>query len=93
MDRLPSAEQLQPDRQTEEAEFQALLRRSLDEFRLKLSGRELVLFSQRLYSDEPRNLSELGQDFGLSRERVRQLEARLVSRLRSFLGERRVITA
>ncbi len=93
VDRLPSAEHLQPDRQTEHEEFYALLRRNLDEFRRKLSGRDLVLFSERLYSDEPRNLTELGEDFGLSRERVRQLEARLVSRLRSFLGERRVITA
>ena len=32
-------------------------------------------------------LQQLGDEFGVSRERVRQLEARLTGRLREFLRE------
>jgi RNA polymerase sigma-32 factor len=38
-------------------------------------------------SEQPKTLQELGEEFGLSRERVRQLEARLVARLREYLKE------
>ena len=42
---------------------------------------------RRILSDEPDTLQELGKEFGVSRERVRQLEARLVERLRSYLKD------
>ena len=92
IDRLVSAEHLRPDARAEHEEFHSLVRRSLAEFRHHLHGRDLVVFSERLYTDEPRNLTQLGADLGLSRDRVRQLEARLVHRLRNFLDERHVIT-
>ena len=38
--------------------------------------------------DEPQTLQELGDRFGVSRERVRQLEARLTDKLRGYLRER-----
>ena len=33
----------------------------------------------------PRTLAELGEEFGVTRERVRQLEAKLVKRLREHM--------
>jgi RNA polymerase sigma-32 factor len=38
-----------------------------------------------LVADEPLTLQELGDRFGISRERVRQLEQRLTGRLREYL--------
>ena len=74
-----------PDRLTESAEISQILRQQLDEFRKTLSGKDIVIFDKRLTADEPLTLQELGDEFGVSRERVRQLEARLTGRLREYL--------
>jgi RNA polymerase sigma-32 factor len=74
------------DVQLAEAELQNTLRGKLDTFRQTLKGKDLEIFELRLAAqDEPLTLQELGDRFGVSRERVRQLEARLVGRLRVHL--------
>ena len=40
-----------------------------------------------MLADEPRTLQELGTEFGVSRERVRQLEKRLQQKLKRYLFE------
>ncbi len=52
-----------------------------------LDEREQRLVEGRILSDEPKTLAELGEEFGVSRERVRQIEARIVKRLREYLKE------
>jgi len=71
----------------EDAELQVILREKLDEFRKTLAGKDVAIFDKRLVADEPLTLQELGQEFGVSRERVRQLEARLTGKLRDYLKE------
>jgi RNA polymerase sigma-32 factor len=68
-------------------ELQALLKDKLAQFRTTLSGKnkELAIFDERLVADDPLTLQELGDRFGISRERVRQLEQRLTGRLREYL--------
>jgi len=72
-----------------DGELQALLKDKLRTFRKTLEGKdkELAIFDERLVADEPLTLQELGDRFGISRERVRQLEQRLTGRLREFLRE------
>lgn len=84
MDLLPATAQ-GPDSIAEGAELSELVRERLDEFRATLSGKDLEIFDKRLVSDEPLTLQELGDRFGVSRERVRQLEARLTGKLRDYL--------
>jgi RNA polymerase sigma-32 factor len=74
-----------PDRLTEDAELHQILRDKLEIFRGTLAGKDVAIFDKRLVADEPLTLQELGDEFGISRERVRQLEARLTGRLREFL--------
>ncbi|MEQ8656727.1 MAG: RNA polymerase sigma factor RpoH [Hyphomicrobiales bacterium] len=50
----------------------AMLRESLD----VLNDRERRIFEMRRLSDDPMTLEELSQEFGVSRERVRQIEVR-----------------
>ena len=38
-------------------------------------GKDVAIFDKRLVADDPLTLQELGDEFGISRERVRQLEA------------------
>ncbi|MBM4361759.1 MAG: RNA polymerase factor sigma-32, partial [Deltaproteobacteria bacterium] len=84
MDLLP-ASSMGPEAATQSAELSELVRERLDEFRLTLSGKDLQIFDERVVAEEPLTLQELGDRFGVSRERVRQLEARLTGKLRDFL--------
>ena len=54
----------------------------IEHFKEQLEPRDLQILEQRVLADEPRTLADLGEEFGVTRERVRQLEARLVARLR-----------
>jgi RNA polymerase sigma-32 factor len=51
-----------------------------------LTPREKTIVESRFMIDEPLSLSELGRRFGVSRERVRQLEVRSVRKLRQALA-------
>jgi RNA polymerase sigma-32 factor len=66
-------------------EIQELVQRKLREFGATLDDREREIFERRLLADVPVTLRELGKEFGVSRERVRQLEAALKKRLAEFL--------
>jgi RNA polymerase sigma-32 factor len=57
------------------------------EFAATLDERDQILVERRILADEPKTLAELGAEFGVSRERVRQLEARIVERLREYLKD------
>ena len=50
--------------------------------------RDQVIWADRLLSNDPASLSELGSRFGVSKERVRQLEARIRKNLRAWLEQR-----
>jgi RNA polymerase primary sigma factor len=59
----------------------------LDELLKKLSGREEAILRLRygFYDDKMRTLAEAGEQFGLSRERIRQLEQRALLKLRQLI--------
>ena len=54
-----------------------------------LPEREQRIVRNRHLTDEPSTLNELGIDLGISKERVRQLEERALSRLRDSLVDRK----
>jgi len=60
-----------------------------------LNDREKHILTQRRLVDEPETLEELSQQYGISRERVRQIEVRAFDKLqramRSLAGERRLL--
>jgi RNA polymerase primary sigma factor len=59
----------------------------LNEMLKRLSGREEAILRLRygFFDDQPRTLAETGKHFGLSRERIRQLEERALLKLRHLL--------
>jgi RNA polymerase sigma-32 factor len=57
---------------------------------LTLTPRERAIVEQRLMADaeDEQSLSKLGETFGVSRERVRQIEDALKNKLRHYLAQR-----
>ncbi len=64
---------------------------ALAEFRTTLDARELAVLDERVLSDAPLTLQALADRYGVTRERARQLEARLLKNLRKFVATRGVI--
>ena len=48
----------------------------------QLDERERHIFEERHLSDDPKTLEQLGEHYGISRERVRQLEARAMTKVK-----------
>jgi len=68
-----------------EGELKDLLSEKIHEFGTTLKGKEEIIFRERLMSEDPKTLQELGDQFGVSRERVRQLEKRLQNKIKAYL--------
>ena len=77
-----SAEQLVGD-----AELRRVFLEKVKPFLETLGEREREIVQRRILAEEPQTLRELGDAFGITRERVRQIEAGLVARLREYLEE------
>jgi len=65
-------------------EMNALLHAKIAEFRKKMTERELEIFDQRIFSDTPVTLQEIGDRYGISRERVRKVEKNVVKKMREY---------
>lgn len=76
-----------PEVQVSDGQVLSMLKEQLATFRDTLSGKDLIIFDRRMLAEEPVTLQELGEEFGVSRERVRQLESRISGKLRTFLQE------
>ena len=62
-------------------EIAGLVRSKLKTIIPKLNEKELYILHNRLLTDEPITLREIGERYNITRERVRQLEARLVEKI------------
>ena len=95
-DFLVDDEQLQDERIAEDQESRVrhdLLMDALE----TLNDREKHILTERRLTDEPKTLEELSQVYGVSRERIRQIEVRAFEKLQSALirlaGEKRLLPA
>jgi RNA polymerase sigma-32 factor len=86
LDSLPSPGQSQEERYAEE-ESRAIVARSVGAAIEKLTDKERYIVEQRFMEDPPKTLNEIGEEFGITRERVRQLEARALEKIRRELPE------
>ncbi len=84
LDYLPS-DDVRPDRAVAQSEFSELLRGKLEAFAKTLEGREQTIFRERWLTEEPLTLQEIGDRYQVSRERARQLEKRMLDRLKKYL--------
>jgi RNA polymerase sigma-32 factor len=83
---LPS-DDVRVDDTLAEAEVGDQFTAKIHEFGASLEGKEKKIFEDRLVAEDPKTLQTLGDEFGVSRERVRQIEKRLLKKLKAFLHE------
>ncbi len=68
-------------------EMGVLLRNKINAFRKRLTDRELEIFDQRIFSEQPATLQEIGDNYAISRERVRQVEKNIIRKMRDFFKQ------
>ncbi|HEY3450688.1 MAG TPA: RNA polymerase factor sigma-32 [Myxococcales bacterium] len=66
-------------------QIKEILRAKLAEFGKTLKDKERYIFEKRLVAEEPMTLQEIGDHYGLTRERARQIEAKLVRELKEWI--------
>lgn len=86
LDFVASSEQ-GPDVAVENEEFSQQLMQKIEEFGNTLKGRDREIFELRTFTDEPLTLQQIGDRYGITRERARQIERRMMNRLRDFLKQ------
>ena len=83
---LPDNKQT-PEEQFAETQYSDLLREKMELFAKNLKDKELVIYRERLLNEEPLTLREIGEKYGISRERVRQIEERVKKKLKIYLSK------
>jgi RNA polymerase sigma-32 factor len=83
---LPDDKQ-NPEEQIAETQYRHLLRDKMAQFAKNLKDKELVIYRERLLNEEPLTLREIGEKYGISRERVRQIEDRVKKKLKAYLSK------
>ncbi len=73
--------------QVAKKEVETLIHNKIEEFKKQMTQRELEIFEKRIFSDDPVTLQEIGDSYGISRERVRQVEKNILKRLKEFFKQ------
>lgn len=93
LDVLEDDQAVDPEQAVAEAEERTLRMDLLTQAMQTLNDRERAIFTARRLQDPPALLEDLGREFGVSRERVRQIEVRAFEKVQAFvtIGERRTL--
>lgn len=79
-----STEDTAVDDRIAKKEMESLLHEKIADFRKKMTRREQEIFDQRIYAESPVTLQEIGDRYGISRERVRQVEKNIIKKMRDY---------
>jgi RNA polymerase sigma-32 factor len=79
-----STESTSAEDQVAKKEIENLLHTKIEEFRKTMTDREMEIFDLRIFSDTPVTLQEIGDRYGISRERVRQVEKNIIKKMREY---------
>jgi RNA polymerase sigma-32 factor len=63
-------------------EINVILHQGIAKFRKEMKKRELDIFDQRIFAENPKTLAEIGKQYGISRERVRQIQNNIIAKMR-----------
>ncbi|MBI3183703.1 MAG: RNA polymerase factor sigma-32 [Myxococcales bacterium] len=86
-ERLLSSQSTPVDERLGNEQLKRVFREKLSEFARTLEDKERFIFERRLMADEPLTLQDIGDRYGVSRERARQIEAALIGRMREYMRQ------
>ena len=81
---LSSGETAVVDRLADD-QVSSIFKEKVAEFSEGMNERDLDILQNRILSEEPKSLSEIGRKYDISKERVRQLEGNIIKRLKEYL--------
>jgi len=84
---LPAAATTGADEALASEELKQLFRERMAEFSKTLQDKDRYIFEKRLIAETPLTLQDIGDHYGVSRERARQIEAALINRMRDFMRQ------
>jgi len=84
LDVLP-AQDIPVDEQLADLQLRSIFREKLAQFAKTLGEREEDILRNRILSETPVTLEDLGHKYNITKERTRQLEARIIERLRGYM--------
>jgi RNA polymerase sigma-32 factor len=76
-----------PEEMVAGEELRGRVRSAMEAFRETLDEREQYIWDARIATEQPRTFQELGEEYGITRQRVQQLEQRLKERFLEYLKQ------
>lgn len=86
-DVLTDKEELSMDEKLGDLQGVEILKDQLQNFLSSLKERDREIFEMRLLSEVPASLQSIADQYGVSRERIRQIEERLIGNLKVYMSE------
>lgn len=85
---LMESDSMDPEAMVSAQEFSTRLRDVIDSFTATLTDeRERAIWQHRMIAETPRSLVELGDEWGVSKERIRQVEVQIRTSFKKYLLE------
>jgi len=84
---LPGLAQPSFEDDVADAQGVELLKQHLQDFLKDLKPRDQDIFKRRLLEEVPPSLQDIADEYGVSRERIRQIEERLLKNLKVYMSE------
>ena len=76
---------MSPEENAEQNQFLESLKQEIDSFRKELKPIEQKILSERILSETPRSLQEIGDDQNVTREAIRQTEQRILRKFKTYI--------
>lgn len=73
------------DEQLAQSEMIEILKQKIEALRPQLTEKETIILEERILADEPLTLQEIGDKYKITREAVRQTEARLMNKIKKLM--------
>ncbi|MFA6238652.1 MAG: RNA polymerase factor sigma-32 [Bacteriovorax sp.] len=86
-DSLTNQDDIPVDERLSDLQGVEILRDHLKSFLEDLKERDREIFEKRLLSEVPASLQSIADQYGVSRERIRQIEERLINNLKVYMSE------